>query len=432
MPKLLWVSQFNLFDTSSGAAISCKKILEQLAKRGIEVVVLGGFIFDTLKGALTTFSDLENIQKDVMNKKALKAFQNNITYFFIPTSTTAMGNLAKQEEDRIFEAFLELIKKFDPDVCMGYGMGCFGMSVHNVCKRLGIPHVYPLRNANHPFYNFWDCDLLFTDCEATSYLYAKRDRLNVVATGCFIDPDEFVASTGTHEYITMINPEPRKGVSVFAKIALMAKNDPELKGQKFLCVSSRGDFATSVGMLKDRNKKGRKYSLAMFDNVSIAQNTKDMKSIYGISKLVIAPSVPEVGYESFGRVAAEAALNRIPVLVSKNGGLPEATGGAGIALDVPKALHKDPTIMPSDEEIKPWIRALKELLAAKSNDNKEELSFWQWRECENELWRQRFDEAAKRLDIERSTDNLLAALEPLFEKRKKAREHNVNSKSVTL
>ncbi|MDY5115427.1 MAG: hypothetical protein SPE49_05610 [Campylobacter sp.] len=425
MPKLLWISQFNLHDSSSGAAKHCKALLEQLAKRGVNILAIGGFVFDSIAGAKSTFPKLEaEVQQDAAKKPPIALEQNGINYLYIPTSTTSLSLLPHDEEWRIYTAFCRQLNIFRPDVCMGYGMALFGTAVHAECKRRGIPHAYPICNGNHPYYNFWDSDLLFTDSAANAQLYAQRDHLNLATTGAFIDKDAYIAGSGSHEYITMINPEPRKGGSIFAKLALKAKNDPELKNEKFLVVNSRGNFGSTVSVLHDGDG-AKNYKPEMFDNVRMTQNTTNMKAIYALTKVLLAPSVPKAWYEGWGRVASEAVLNRIPALVAKNGGLEEAMAGAGIALDVPSTLHDDPTRMPSDEEIAPWLEALKELLKAKTTPSttKPELSFDEWKAAESSEWQARFDEAARLLDIGRSTDRTMAMLEPLFAKRASQNPH---------
>ena len=425
MPKLLWISQFNLHDSSSGAAKHCKALLEQLAKRGVNILAIGGFVFDSIAGAKSTFPKLEaEVQQDAAKKPPIAFGQNGINYLYIPTSTTSLSLLPHDEEWRIYTAFCRQLNIFRPDVCMGYGMALFGTAVHAECKRRGIPHAYPICNGNHPYYNFWDSDLLFTDSAANAQLYAQRDHLNLATTGAFIDKDAYIADSGSHEYITMINPEPRKGGSIFAKLALLAKNDPELKNEKFLVVNSRGNFGSTVSVLHDGDG-ATNYKPEMFDNVSMAQNTTNMKAIYALTKVLLAPSVPKAWHEGWGRVASEAVLNRIPALVAKNGGLEEAMAGAGIALDVPSTLHDDPARMPSDEEIAPWLEALKQLLKAKTaaKKSKPELTFDEWRAAESSEWQARFDEAARLLDIERSTDRTMAMLEPLFAKRASQNPH---------
>ena len=54
---------------------------------------------------------------------------------------------------------------------------------------------------------------------------------------------------------------------------------------------------------------------------------------------------------------------------------------------------------------------------------KPELTFDEWRAAETKEWQARFDEAARLLDIERSTDRTMAMLEPLFAKRASQNPH---------
>ena len=52
-----------------------------------------------------------------------------------------------------------------------------------------------------------------------------------------------------------------------------------------------------------------------------------------------------------------------------------------------------------------------------------ELSFAEWKAAESSEWQARFDEAARLLDIGRSTDRTMAMLEPLFAKRASQNPH---------
>jgi glycosyltransferase involved in cell wall biosynthesis len=61
-------------------------------------------------------------------------------------------------------------------------------------------------------------------------------------------------------------------------------------------------------------------------------NTPDPRDFYRVSRLVLMPSLWD---ESFGRVAAEALVNGLPVLASRRGALPEVLAQAGFLFDVP-------------------------------------------------------------------------------------------------
>ena len=179
MPKLLWVSPFNLHDTSSGAAVQARLMLQKLVQRGVSVRVLGSFCFDSMAGAKSHFPKLEEEMKESSKKSALNFNQNGIDYTYLPCASINMGEMTHDESWKLFSRFCSMLSTFRPDVCMGYGMGCLGAAIHAECRRRGIPHAYPIFNGNHPYYNFYDSDLLFTDSDANAHLYGMRDRLNL-------------------------------------------------------------------------------------------------------------------------------------------------------------------------------------------------------------------------------------------------------------
>ena len=158
-----------------------------------------------------------------------------------------MEQFSYNESWELFQYFSMLCNSFRPDIAMGYGTGTGGVAIHAESKRRGIPFVYPICNANHPYYNFSDCDLLITESQATSNLYAMRDRLNVLPTGIFINKEKFISKERDPKYVTIINPCPAKGVSIFAKLAEVAQK--ELPDVQFLAVDGRGSFVESLGAL---------------------------------------------------------------------------------------------------------------------------------------------------------------------------------------
>ncbi|EEO26509.1 glycosyltransferase [Helicobacter winghamensis] len=398
--KLLWVSPFSLHDTSSGAAVQCKTMLEQLTKKGIEVKVLGSFIFDSPRGA-TYFPRLEEELKNRgIQPIIVKDEENRIEYHYTICQSRAIEDFTYVESWSFFQYFSKLCNSFRPDIAMGYGVGTSGVAIHAEAKRRGIPFVYPICNANHPYYTFEDCDLLITESQATAELYAARDRLNVQATGIFINQDLVVSKKREPKYVIMVNPCPSKGLSIFAKLAQIAQK--ELPDVKFLALDGRGSFAESISALHLPNSEKTPYTLEMFQNVDIASNTSDMKEIYKLAKVLIAPSL---AYESWGRVVSEAVLNKIPVIVSANngGGLQEAMAGMGFAVNVPEECLKDHLRIPTDKEIKEWLDTLKKIL--KKDFSKE------------------FKKAQVTLDIETSTQRLLEILEPVFAKKASQNPH---------
>lgn len=118
------------------------------------------------------------------------------------------------------------------------------------------------------------------------------------------------------ENVTFINPFPQKGLEVALEVA---ERCPEIP---FVFVESWKLHPESMARLQSR--------LAPLSNVLLRPRTRDMKSVYGKAKIVLAPSQWE---EAFGRIAVEAHFSGIPVVASARGGLPEAVGPGGILMD---------------------------------------------------------------------------------------------------
>ena len=80
MPKILWLSPYSLHDTSSGASIQAKDMLESLVKKGCEVWSCSSFVFDNVSGTVV-FGNLEQkLQEDKHNTFILD--DNGIHYIY--------------------------------------------------------------------------------------------------------------------------------------------------------------------------------------------------------------------------------------------------------------------------------------------------------------------------------------------------------------
>ncbi|WP_299393074.1 glycosyltransferase [uncultured Desulfovibrio sp.] len=389
MPKLLWVSPCALHDTSSGAALQCRVMLHKLQQRGVEIKALGGLIFDHPAG----FALLEKSVAQIDPKKRHFTVNDaNMEFVYMRTEQTAARKICAEEQDHFFQLFLTLLATFRPDAIMGYGGDMLSMTVRAEARRRGIPVVYVLCNGNHKAFAFPDCDLVITDSQATSAYYRQQFGINVIPAGVFILPEMVRAEQREPRYVTLVNPAPAKGAAILARLALMAQK--ELPDVRFLALQSRGDFAACVPQLHLPDSEEKPLVMDMFPNVDRAKHMTNMKPIYAATRVLLAPSL---WYESWGRVATEAVLNGIPVLASRSGGLPEAVGEGGICLDAPEACRKDHLRLPTEEEMRPWMDALKRLLT--------------------EDWTEPCARAAAAHDVERYADRLLELLQPLFDRR---------------
>lgn len=128
--------------------------------------------------------------------------------------------------------------------------------------------------------------------------------------------------------VVFVNPHPVKGVEIaFA----LAKRRPDIpfefvESWEHAPVSRRALLKEAARL---RNVHWRRWGL-------------DMKPVYLVAKLVLAPSRWEEGW---CRVVSEAQVSGIPALASRRGGLPEAVGPGGILID-------------PDAELTEWEQAL--------------------------------------------------------------------------
>jgi len=109
------------------------------------------------------------------------------------------------------------------------------------------------------------------------------------------------------KYITLINLNDNKGSRYFYSLA------KKLPQYQFLGVKGSYDGQ----------------HIENHPNVTIWNNTPDVRKIYEVSKIVLMPS----HYESWGRVAGEAMYNGIPVICNPTEGLKENVSHGGLLIN---------------------------------------------------------------------------------------------------
>lgn len=284
---------------------------------------------------------------------------------------------------------------------IGYGCDPLCRSMWMEARLFGIPTVYVVVNGNHHHYRFPLHDLVITDSRATAELYRRTEGLSVTPVGIFINPEIVVAKTRSPQTVTLINPAFAKGVAIAARLILMAnKERPDIP---FIVVESRQKLADALRALKaPGGAVGSAFPANQtFHNIALHDATFNISEIYATTKVLLAPSL---WYESWGRVATEATMNGIPVLGSRNGGIPEAIGPGGVTLDTPEscgAINETEKwlTLPSEEECRPWADALYALF-----DHAAE-------------WQDRCAEAARTNSLKVRGDRLMELFAPLLARR---------------
>jgi glycosyltransferase involved in cell wall biosynthesis len=149
----------------------------------------------------------------------------------------------------------------------------------------------------------------------------------------------------------MINPSAIKGLAIFTGLARRFPDVP------FAAVPT---WATT---------DAERAELSAIPNVQLLPLQDDLDQLYAGARVLVVPSL---WGESFGQVIIEAMLRSIPVIASHVGGIPEAKLGVDYLVPVrriegyrttPGANGFPDPIIP-DQDLKPWIAALRELLAS--------------------------------------------------------------------
>jgi glycosyltransferase involved in cell wall biosynthesis len=136
--------------------------------------------------------------------------------------------------------------------------------------------------------------------------------------------EDYGVKPKNREYITLVNLVELKGASIFWQLARI------MPDKKFLAVE--GGYGEQI--IPDN----------IPSNVTLVKNTTDMSDIYAKTKIVIMPS----SYESWGRVAIEAACSGIPTIAAPTPGLKESLSYSGIFVE-------------DRNNVADWVEAIKSL-----------------------------------------------------------------------
>lgn len=211
----------------------------------------------------------------------------------------------------------EVVRQFRPDVAVVQNGKT--LPIATSLTEHGVPVVLYFRNVEFDELEGSPNDLSKARFVANSHFTARKYRseyrIEPTVIPPLVDEDKYKTQS-SGRYVTFINPYPVKGLEIALQIARSCEDIPFL-------------FQESWGLDAER-RQHLDTRLKALPNVTFQPRTADMKSVYGVTKILLAPSIWE---EAWGRVATEAHYSAIPVIGSRQGGLPEAIGPGGITLD---------------------------------------------------------------------------------------------------
>lgn len=391
-PRILWANFYSLVDTSSGASLSVREMLRQLALNGFEVFIIGATVFDSECAASVLPPDW---RKNLAVTDILDLDDSPLKHHLLMTRSPVRDLMMSFEESKWYAFYVQILESFKPDIVWFYGGRPIDYLIADEAKHRGIPVAAYLVNENYTKRRWCrDVDLIVTDTASTAEYYRQKLGLTLTPVGKFIDAGAVTATGMVRENVLFVNPLLQKGAGIVIQLAMhLEKRRPDIQ---FEVVESRGNWNELLRLVSERLGEPRE----RLDNVTVTPNTRDMRPVYGRARVVLAPALWR---ESGSRVLAEAMINAIPAIVTDRGGNAELTGQGGVSVSLPDRYHQKPyTELLDDEHLKRFVEPL-----IRMYDDHEEYGRY--------LDRARQAGDAFR-DIGASTRRLIEAFEPLLHK----------------
>ncbi len=364
--KIAFVSRRCVIDYNSDLARATLDGMKLLVNAGFECQAFCGTHFDAAEEVLTeevlarqrVHYEVRNAQIRSYRARMIFASHGKVPLTLFNTASTR----ANWHDDAKVAAFLAACKIFltkqRPDVVWTYGFDPVSLEIQRLVMWLDIPLVFSLDDAVYCDESmFQRADYAVVASEYERQLHWDRIGLACQKLPAVVDPRRVQVADRKPDYVTLVNPEPRKGVHVFARIAeVLSRRRPDIP---LLIVEGAGkaSFLPQLGV-----------NLSGIRNLRIMPNTPDPRRFYAMTKLLLMPSL----MENAGFVAMEAMTNGIPVLASSRGGLPETVGNSphpnplpagegtsgGFLFDIPARYTPETRELPTAKEVEPWIETI--------------------------------------------------------------------------
>jgi glycosyltransferase involved in cell wall biosynthesis len=267
----------------------------------------------------------------------------------MPTLSSRADHSPTREESQVFLNLADqVLRRFRPEVVLTYGGHPANLALMDMARRSGAAVVFHIHNFGYSDRRGLEAaSAVLFPSEYTRRFYVRRNGLDGRVIPDPLRPERVVAADPEPTYLTFINPQPAKGLTVFARIAAeLNRRRPDIP---LLVVEGR------------RGAEGLAESgldLSALTNLHRMANTPDPRQFYRVSRAVLMPSLWR---ETLGRVAMEALANGLPVLASDRGALPETLGDAGFVFTLPARCTPASREVPTAREVAPFVAAVERL-----------------------------------------------------------------------
>ncbi len=354
--KILFASPHSIIDWSSGAAVATSDIVNLLGKSGFTCQAFCASKLDL--PADTSFEQLlVNLRVPCtiltgtyrgVHQRLLQAQVGALPVTIFRTRSTSVADWDAIEPEAMIAAYVDILERTAPDMVLTYGGDPVAHAIIRLASERGIPVVFGLHNLAYDDPRAFDgVERVIVPSRFAANFYRETLGLACDVLPSAIDWNRVKVEHPRPQYATFVNPQPAKGLNVFARIAHeVACRRPDIP---LLVVDARGDAQSLQRTGIDLSGARNLYSM---------QNTHDPRDFYAVTKLLLMPSLCN---ESFGLVAAEAMMNGIPVLASNRGALPEVVGDAAFIFSIPDRYQPDSSAIPSADEVLPWVETIERL-----------------------------------------------------------------------
>jgi glycosyltransferase involved in cell wall biosynthesis len=359
--RVLLVSPGCYLDDSNGAAVASRALMETLAQRGFDTEVLCGSMLDSdqevdpvlwlsERGWRLDRPYVQSLDAGPSGVRNHDPRQLRLTVRGVPITLYHRSTTRLREQDgaetREFLCLLEqVLIHFRPQVVVAYGGGPMIVRAMAMTQASGAATVFPLHNFHyHDPSTFAGVDAVLVASKFAAEYYREALGLECTVLPYLIDLDRVRAQRHEPKFVTFVNPSFEKGVHAFARIAdELGRRRPDIP---LLVVEGRGTEATvaACGM-----------ELRVYGNTFFMAHTPDPRRFWGLSRICLMPSL---WWENQPLTAIEAMINGIPVIGSDRGGIPETLGDAGMKLPLPDRLTPATRILPTAEEVAPWVESI--------------------------------------------------------------------------
>ncbi len=247
--RLLFASIHSYLDPSSGAALATRKLLELMAAHGWDCRALTCGVLDYERE--TPLDDVlaavdratPRVGAALSRGGEAEVFDlelDGVRVTLLPTSCSRAERAPNPREGVIFLDLVDqVLEKFRPDVLLTYGGNPVSLDLMRLARAKRVPVVFHLHNFS---YNdrrgFTDVSAVLFPSGYSQRFYRRRIGLDGTAIPYPVRLDRVVADDPEPRFVTFINPQADKGMTVFARMALeLGRRRPEVP---LLLVEGRG------------------------------------------------------------------------------------------------------------------------------------------------------------------------------------------------